>query len=84
MIQEFDEIFVQWDELPNYQHAEDHLHGVINAVYKTGNIDDLLWHLEEVLHVFNINLPTGDTKLQKKDALFLQFADYTTKYAKGV
>lgn len=84
MLHEFDEIFVRYEELPDYDHAENHLHGVINAVYKTGNVEDLLWHLEEVLHVFNMNLPTRETKLQKKDALFLQLADYTTKYAKGV
>jgi hypothetical protein len=40
-----------------FQHAKDHLQGLVEQVYKKGNIEDFERHLEEVLCVFGLDIP---------------------------
>lgn len=48
---------VRVDDLPDLDHAADHLKGLRDALFKTGNHDDIFFHIEEVLSVFDIELP---------------------------
>lgn len=49
-----------------YFHARDHLIGLIEDIYKSGSIEDLEFHLEEVLHVFGLKIPEDEPQLIKK------------------
>lgn len=44
-------------ERNDYLHALDHLKGLIISVYQTGSVEDLEYHLEEILSVFNEKIP---------------------------
>jgi len=47
---------VRRSDLPDINHAIDHLIGLRDALLKTGNRDDVWFHLEEVCGVFDIEL----------------------------
>jgi hypothetical protein len=49
-----------------FAHAKDHLEGLVNDIYKTGSIEDLEFHLEEVLSIFGINMPHGKPVIVKQ------------------
>jgi hypothetical protein len=49
-----------------YEHAKDHLSGLVNEIFIDGNIKNLEFHLEEILSVFGIDLPKGTPVLTKK------------------
>jgi len=49
-----------------YEHAYDHLMGLVNDIYDKGSIEDMEYHLEEVLGIFDIRIPEGKPLLQKK------------------
>lgn len=53
----------------DYDHAMDHLQGLLENIYNTGSVKDLEFHLEEILHVFGMKMPIGDPKLIKKPTL---------------
>ncbi len=73
----------------DYDHALDHLQGIIEDVYKTGSIENLEFHLEEVLHVFGLKIPEGKPLLMKKptpeenrtDRMLKAWVGYTRAYA---
>ena len=50
----------------DYEHAKDHLQGLVDDIYKTGSIEDLEFHLEEVLGIFGLKIPSTEVVLQKK------------------
>lgn len=73
----------------DYEHAKDHLYGLVNAFYQTGSVDDLERHLEEVLHVFDMKLPKGKPAIVRKpsnkevstDRMLKHWVGYTRAYA---
>jgi len=48
-----------------YEHAYDHLMGLVNDIYDKGSIEDMEYHLEEVLGIFDIRIPEGKPLLEK-------------------
>jgi hypothetical protein len=53
----------------DYDHAQDHLEGLIKAIYTTGSIEDIEWHLEEVLSVFEMKIPESKPIISKKSTI---------------
>jgi len=49
-----------------YEHAKDHLKGLLEDIYTTGSIDDLERHLEEVCAYFGLAISTKDPVIAKK------------------
>lgn len=41
----------------DYDHAKDHLIGLVEDIYRTGSLEDMEFHLEEILGVFDLNIP---------------------------
>ena len=76
-------------EQADYEHARDHLEGLIADVYETGNIEDLEFHLEEVLAIFDLKAPASSPKLETKkspaddnmDRMLKSWVGYTRAYA---
>jgi len=48
-------------------HCRDHLTGVLQALYTTGDTEQLEYCLEEVAHALGISLPEGDIAIEKKN-----------------
>ena len=46
-----------------FNHGKDHLKGLINDIYVTGNIEDLEFHLEELLYIFDLKIPQSSPRL---------------------
>lgn len=72
-----------------YDHACDHLQGLVKDVYKTGSIEDLEFHLEEILYVFGMKIPESSPVLTRKftveeqstDRMLKAWVGYTRAYA---
>ena len=72
-----------------FTHAKDHLIGVLENIYKAGNIDALQNHLEEVCHVFGLKLPEISPVLDTKptpektqtERMLQHWVGYTRAYA---
>ena len=73
----------------DYKHAKDHLTGLLEDIYETGNLDDLEFHLEEICSVFGLKLPKKDPILSKTqtsqakqtDAMLKEWVGLTQTYA---
>lgn len=73
----------------DYEHARDHLEGLVEDIYKTGSTEDLEFHLEEVLRIFGLKIPSTEVVLQKKptqeeqrhDRMLKSWVGYTRAYA---
>lgn len=85
---EFDEETASLSQ-EDYDHAVDHLQGLIEDVYETGSIENLEFHLGEVLHVFGVKIPEGIPVVMKKpteseastDRMLKAWVGYTRAYA---
>ena len=73
-----------------YDHAKDHLIGLVEDIYKTGSLEDLEFHLEEILVVFGLKIPksqpvlmsTTQNKKQKYECILKGWVDFSRAYAK--
>lgn len=63
----------------DYNHVCDHLTGLIEDIYTTGNLDDLKFHLEEILCVFGMHVPTRQPAIIKKPTLEQERTDRMLK-----
>jgi len=54
-------------DLIDYDHAKDHLIGLLEDIYKTGCISNLEFHLEEICGYFGLKIPRSQPKLQKRE-----------------
>jgi len=61
------EDWVHVDELNKYDDAKEHLEEVIHQIYNIGNVNALEDSLEGLANVFDINLPSKEPKLAKKE-----------------
>ncbi|MBW2998666.1 hypothetical protein KY321_03960 [Candidatus Woesearchaeota archaeon] len=74
----------------DYKHAVDHLHGLVSDVYETGNLDDLEFHLQEILTVFEIPFKPKTIKLVSKKrvdkvgALLDGWKEYNSNFLKSL
>lgn len=58
--------WVSESEMPKVNIVKDYLQGVINAVYKTGNIFELENCLDEICEQFDLKLPQGNPVICRK------------------
>lgn len=71
----------------DYDHAKEHLQGLINQIYETGNILELESNLEEVLACFGMKIPKGDPvliKKKEKSPLLEDWMDFNKNYLKSL
>lgn len=62
--------WVRVEDLPDLEHIKDHLQGMIDAIYETGDIFALEFSLDEICHQFKIPLNLKEPiikKAEKKD-----------------
>lgn len=78
----YDEVEKDWvhkDDLPDYDHAKNMLESITNAVYETGDTEQLEDCLEELLACFDIKIPNKKPLLEKlrknktNDEKFIKF-----------
>jgi uncharacterized protein (DUF1499 family) len=66
-----DDGYFHKDDLPDFDDCEDFLKGIIEAIYVTGNVDDLENYLDKLsaqfVNQFNIKLPESEPILEKKN-----------------
>jgi len=70
-----------------FEHVKDHLQGVIEDVYKTGSIDDLEFHLDNIIYYFGLKLPLRRpllTKREEKISILQEWQEFNKKYLKQV
>lgn len=73
----------------DYNHVVDHLQGLVEDIYKTGSVEDLEFHLEEILYVFGMKIPSSKPVLVRKptpeeqstDRMLKAWVGYTRAYA---
>ena len=65
------------------EHLMDHLQGLVEDIYETGSIEDLEFHLEEVLGVFGMEIPKETPVLQKKRTVKEESTDWMLKHWVG-
>lgn len=58
--------WIHEDDLPDYDYAKEMLHGVRNAIYETGDIENLEDCLECLMDVFKLKIPKTEPLLEKK------------------
>lgn len=72
-----------------YEHVQDHLQGLVDDIYNTGSIEDLEFHLEEILQVFGMKIPQTQPVMVRKptpqeqstDRMLKAWVGYTRAYA---
>lgn len=65
--------YVHESELPNFDLIKDHLTGIIEAVYETGDVAMLESCLDEVCHQFDIKITDKQPKIQKKQIPLMEW-----------
>jgi len=76
--------WVHEDDIPDLDHLQDMLEGIVEALYVTGNVEELENCLDEAVHCFGLKLPAGDPIVEAKGKntnLFQAFAGFTKQYA---
>ncbi len=74
----------------HYTHAADHLIGLVEDIYGTGSIQDIEFHLEELLGAFGLKIPDREPEIQTRvkerpiDHLLQGWVDYSRAYAKAL
>lgn len=58
--------WVREEELPDMTAIQDYLEGIIEALYKTGNVSRIEGCLEELCHIFDISFEPGNLQVEKK------------------
>ena len=57
--------WVREDEQPDMNNVKEWVEGVMEAVYKTGDIEDLKFSLEELAHALKVRMPEEEPMLTK-------------------
>ena len=57
--------YIHESNLPDLDHLRDHVQGMIDAMYKTGDVGALESSLDEVCYVLGIKLNEGEPKIEK-------------------
>ena len=58
--------YVHVDDLPDLDHARDHMKAVLEALYGNGSLENLESSLEEVLSILEMKLPTVNLCVRKE------------------
>lgn len=62
--------WIHEDDVPDLDHCTDMLKGILEAVYVTGNVEELENCLDELSGQFDLKLPAGDPVLCRKPTKF--------------
>lgn len=65
--------YIHESELPDFPQIKDHLKGIIEAVYTTGDVAMLESCLDEVCHQFKIKLKNKIPVIQRKEKPLLEW-----------
>lgn len=57
--------WVHKDDLPDLDHVRDMLQGLVEGIYETGNIEDIEFCMEEILHQFRMKFSKDEPIIQK-------------------
>lgn len=55
--------FVHVNELTKYENAAEYVEEIVKHVYLTGDVRELEKQLEELAHVFHLQIPDGSPKI---------------------
>lgn len=55
------------EETTDTNYTKGHLKGLLVALYETGDVNALEWHLEEICHSLDVTIPTEGLVLEKKN-----------------
>ena len=58
--------YVHKNDMPDIEHCKDMITGMIESMYQTGDVASLESCLDELVHQFNMKLPTGDPVIEHK------------------
>lgn len=61
-----DDGYIHESDLPNFDSTRDYLQGIVEAVYKTGDLEMLEHCLEELCGQFELKYEMGELQLAKK------------------
>ena len=73
--------YIHESELPDFAQIKEHLKGIIEAVYETGDVAMLESCLDEVCHQFDIKLKNEIPKIQRKE---LKLVDWYVQMVKEI
>lgn len=59
--------WVREEELPNFNDTRDYLQGIMEALYKDGNVEKLEDCLEELCGLYDVEFKLGVPQLEKKN-----------------
>lgn len=59
--------YVHVDDLPDLDHARDHMTKVLEALYSGASLESLESSLEEVLSILEMKMPTGPLTVRKEN-----------------
>lgn len=68
----------------------DHLKGLVDDIYQTGSIEDLEFHLQEILSYFDIKIPVTDPVITRKprtdkiDAVLNEWKEFVVEWGKAL
>lgn len=72
-------------EQKTYDHVVDHLKSLLEQIYFKGEVNEMEYHLEEVVKSFDLDLPDLKPKIQKKlqaeHCIFKEAVEQTRAYA---
>jgi|GEM_PF-5658700 len=58
--------YVHVDDLPDLDHARDHMQQVLDALYSGASLESLENSLEEVLSILEMKMPSGPLTIRKE------------------
>jgi len=56
------------DEMPDIDHAKEHMKKLIEILYANGDLSSLDYHLEEICSVLSMSLPNSELKVTKESS----------------
>ena len=59
--------YIHESNLPDLEHLKDHVQGIIDAMYKTGDVGALESSLDEVCHVLGMKIDEGEPKIERTE-----------------
>ncbi len=67
----------------DFEHAKNHMEGLLGDIYKTGNIADLEFHLDEVCSYFDLAIPKGDPVVEAKQTQTIRMLQSWVAYCQA-
>jgi hypothetical protein len=72
--------WIHEDDMPNLDHARDHMEKVLEALYGGASLNDLESSLEEVLSVLEMQMPKGKLVVKKSTGSSANYDPYINSF----